>query len=213
MILLEILIALSLTAILLTFLFSFFVESAKIEKKLDTARMEISNRSHLQTRLQTVLSALDRGLSTTFLYTKQFDKEKAVSLVAIFDNGIDPEPAYSGTIIGRLFIDAEKNLCFATWPLDHPKNCPWRKEVLLPHVEELEFEFLGKISATEHGKKGKIHPITATHGWRKLWSKDQGEAPSIIRLSVKQEKQKEPLRFAFILPTTEPFVTYRGKAI
>lgn len=213
MILFEILIALSLTAILLTFLFSFFVESAKIEKKLDTARMAISNRGHLQTRLQTVLTAIDRGTAEPFLYTKQFEKEKSLSLIALFDNGIDPDPSYSGSIIGRIFIDQQKNLCLATWPLDKNKNRPWRKEILLPHVESLEFEFLGKRSATEHGKKEKIRPITATLAWRSFWSITQDDIPSIIRLSVREEKQKEPLRFAFILPTSEPFVTYIERAL
>lgn len=204
------LIALALTAILLTFLFSFFVESAKIEKKLETARVAISNRSHLQTRLQTVFSAIDRSTSEIF-YTKQFEKEKSVSLITIFNNGIDPDPAYSGSVTGRIFIDPEKNLCLATWPLDKSKNRPWRKEILLSHIERLEFEFLGKRSASDSGKKEKIRPINAMFAWRELWSPSQAGIPSIIRLSVWEEKQKEPLRFAFILLTSEPLVTYIGK--
>ncbi len=212
-ILLEMLIALSLTAILLTFLFSFFVESARIEKKLDIARMEINHRSHLQTRLQAVFSALDYDPLGFALYTQKISREKGMSLIVVFDQGVDPEPAYSGTILGRLFIDADKNLCLATWPLDLPKNGPWRQEILLPHIEDFEWEFLGKISATEHAKKEKIRPITPTHGWRTAWSKTHQEPPSIIRLTVWEEKQKEPLRFAFILPVLEPFVTYQEAAI
>lgn len=204
LILFEILIALSLTAILLTFLFSFFVESARMEKKLDTARMAISNRAHLQTRLQSVFSSL----SQEGLYTKQFGKEKGTSLVAFFDNGIDPDPAYSGSIIGRLFIDEENNLSFATWPLDADKNRPWRKEILLPHVERLELEFLGKKTADAHGKKEKIRDITANLAWRTHW---QEGTPSIIRLTLQEKEGTEPLRFAFILLTADPFVTYTGK--
>ena len=199
LILLEMLIALSLTAILLTFLFSFFVESARIEKKLDTARMAITNRAHLQTRLQTIFSSL----GGEGLYTKQFEKEKMKSLVATFDNGIDPDPAYSGTIIGRVFLDGEKNLCLATWPLDREKSHLWRKEVLLPRVESFEFEFLGKNSA--HGKRETVRAINAALAWRGAW---QTGTPSVIRLSIKEEGQKEPLLFAFLLMTSEPCVTY-----
>lgn len=211
MILLELLIALTLTAVVLTFLFSFFVESARIEKKLDTARMTISNRGYLQTRLQTILSAIDSGSSEPYLYTKQFEKEKSISLITLFDNGIDPDPAYSGSIMGRIFLDEEKNLCLATWPLGNEKNRPWRKEVLLPHVKSFEFEFLGKRSASEHGKKEKIRPINANLAWRTEWAKFQSGVPSIIRLRVTEEKAKEPLQFAFILPSPEPFVTYMEK--
>lgn len=209
MILLEILIALSLTAILLTFLFSFFVESAKIEKKLDQARMATSARTHLQTRLQNILSSISIGVADGSLYTKQFEKEKFPSLVTIFDNGIDPDPAYSGSITGRIYLDEEKNLCLATWPLDENKNRPWRKEILLSHIDGFEFEFLGKKSATEHGKKEKIKPITPNLAWRTAWPKTPEEVPSIIRLSVQQKKQN--LYFAFLLPSSEPFVTYEER--
>lgn len=205
------LIALSLTAVVLTFLFSFFVESARIEKKLDTARMAISNRGFLQTRLQTILSAIDTGSSEPYLYTKQFEKEKSISLITLFDNGIDPDPAYSGPIKARIFIDEEKNLCLATWPLGMKKNIPWRKEVLMPHVNSFEFEFLGKRTASDHGKKEKIKPINATLAWRTEWAKFQSGIPSIIRLRIVQEKSKEPLQFAFILPSPDPFVTYMEK--
>lgn len=196
---------------MLTFLFSFFVESARIEKKLDTARMAISNRGHLQTRLQTLLSAIDTGSSEPYLYTKQFEKEKSISLVTLFDNGIDPDPAYSGSIMGRIFLDSDKNLCLATWPLENEKNRPWRKEVLLPRVKSFEFEFLGKRTASEHGKKEKITPINANLAWRTKWAKFQSGVPSIIRLRVIEENGAEPLQFAFILPSFEPLVTYTEK--
>jgi hypothetical protein len=209
LILFEILIALSLTAILLTFLFSFFVEAAKIEKKLDNARKEIAMRSHLQTRLQAILSTVSPEQRPS-LYTQDFPKEKSTSLIAIFDNGIDPDPAFSGAIIGRVFLDAEQNLILATWPLNRDKNAPWRKEVLLAKVESFEFEFLGSKSAAE--KKEKLKEVTANLAWRTLWGRGSENTPSLVRLTVKEEGQKEPLHFAFILPSVEPFVTYRERA-
>jgi len=211
LILLELLIALSLTAILLTFLFSFFVESAKIEKKLDTTRMAIMNRSHLQTRLQTVLTSIDRSQMAPFFYTKQFDKEKTLSLIAIFDNGIDPDPAFSGSIIGRIFLDRENNLCLATWPITKGKNRPWRKEILFPKVKHFEFAFLGEKTAAEHGAKESSVPITATLAWKSAWHKNVHEVPGIIRLTLYEETQSKPIQYAFILPITEPFITYYEK--
>jgi hypothetical protein len=201
------LIALSLVAILLTFLFSFFVESAKIETKLDRARMAVTARGHLQTRLQSVLSAVTHDSLAAPLYTQSFDKEKQPSLVAVFDNGIDPDPAFSGAILGRLFLDEEKNLILATWPLDKAPRRPWRKEILLRHVESFAFEFLGPNNAPKEEKSRSITPSLA---WRTAWPKSNARVPSIIRLHLQQEKSKEELRFAFLLPRPDDFVSYAG---
>jgi hypothetical protein len=210
-ILLEILIGLSLTAILLTFLFSFFVESARIEKKLDTARMAINARNHLQIRLQTLFTSIDREGSDSFFYTKQLEKEPSNSLIIRFNNGIDPSPLFSGAILGRLYIDSKKNLSLACWPLEKNKPKSWRKEVLLSNVESFEFEFLGPITASEHGKKEEIRPITAAYGWRTAWPKNLCAVPSLIRLNIQQQKGKDPLHFAFILPSNDPPVIYTEK--
>jgi hypothetical protein len=211
LILFELLIALSLTAILLTFLFSFFVESAKLEKKLEKARIAINERSYLQTRLQNVLCLVDQGSISPYFYTKVFEKEKQLSLVTIFDNGIDPDPLFSGPINGRVFMDEEKNLCLSLWPLEEEKKGMWRKEILLSSIDAFEFEFLGKKSAIEHGEKEKIRPLTASLCWRTGWSRSFNTIPSMIRLTVKQGK--ETLRFAFILPTQDLFVTYQPESI
>jgi hypothetical protein len=173
--------------------------------------MEISNRAHLQTRLQAVFSTIDRGTSEPYFYTQQFGKEKTESLVAIFNNGIDLDPTYSGSIVGRIFLDSKNNLCFAARPLGKEEDHSWRTEILIPHVDCFEFEFLGKNSATEHGKKEKVRPINNEIAWRGRWPQSEGGIPSMIRLTIKENKQKAPLQFAFILPTPEPFVTYLEK--
>lgn len=207
-ILLELLIALSLTAMLLTFLFSFLVESAKIEKKLDKARMAITARGHLQTRLQSVLSSLSHNSLEAPLYTQTFDKEKQPSLVAFFDNGIDPDPAFSGAVLGRLFLDEKQNLSLAIWPLDKNKAHLWRNEILMPGIESFEFAFLGRNSAPDQKKKEKIEQVNSALAWRSLWAKSESRVPSMIRLSLQEEKAKEPLHFAFILLQSDGLVTY-----
>lgn len=205
----EILIALSLTAILLTFLFSFFVESVKIEKKLDAARTEITARQHLQTRLQAVLTGIHRESAEAPFYTQLLQEEMKESLMAVFDNGIDPDPAFSGPVIGRIYLDEQSNLSLATWPLGpKEKKQPWRKEVLLSHVEDFEFEFMAQKKEEATIKKEKIKPINSTLEWRTRWPKSQTEIPPVIRLSVWEENQKDPLRFAFLIPSVEPLATY-----
>jgi len=205
----EILIALSLTAILLTFLFSFFVESVKIEKKIDAMRSEITARQHLQTRLQAVMTGIHRESGTSPFYTQTVKDEGKESLIAIFDNGIDPDPAFSGSVMGRIYLDEQSNLSLATWPLDpEEKHRPWRKEILLSHVKEFEFEFMAQKREEEKIKKEQVKPINSTLEWRAHWSKSRSEIPPIIRLSVWKENQKDPLRFAFLIPSVEPLATY-----
>jgi hypothetical protein len=45
-----------------------------------------------------------------------------------------------------------------------------------------------------------------------VWPKT-AEIPSVFRLTVEQEKQKELLQFAFIMPSLEPIVTYQERKI
>ncbi len=192
------------TGILLAFLFAFFVESVKVEKKLEAARTEILSRQYLQTRLESILIGIYRTAANSPFYTKQFADEKNLSLVAIFDNGIDPDPAFCGAIMGRIYIDEEQNLNLATWPLEKSPQRPWRKEVLLSQVTRFEVEFLGQ---KKEGQKEKTKPVNATLEWSPRWPKSRTDMPTTVRLSIWQGSG-DPLQFAFLLPSPDPRVTY-----
>lgn len=196
--------ALSLTGILLAFLFSFFVESVKIEKKLESARSEIISRQYLQTRLESILTSIYQTAASSPFYTKQFPGEKNLSLVAIFDNGIDPDPAFCGAIVGRIYIDEESHLNLATWPLEKSSQRPWRKEILLNNVTHFEVEFLGQ---KKEAQKEKTRSINSTLEWSTRWSKSRTDRPTTVRLSIWQGTG-EPLQFAFLIPSPDPRVTY-----
>lgn len=200
----------SLTALLLTFLFSFFAQSAKLEKRLDSARIEITARQYLQTRLQDILTSIKKESVQIPIYTKLFPGEKQDSLLFIFDNGIDPDPDFSGTVLGRLFLDEEKNISLAIWPIEKEKIEHWRKEILFAQVSHFEFEFLVPKKET----KGKIRAVNGSLEWRYQLPKEFYSVPSIIRLSIweKQDEEK-PIQFAFILPSQEPIVTYWEKKL
>ena len=196
------------TGILLTVLFSFFVESAKLEKKLEKARSEIFARQHLQMRLQSVFSKIDKGADAP-LYSKFFADGKKDSLVLVFDYGIDPDPAFSGPVLGRIYIDEKKNLSLAVWPLEKGKRHLWRKEILLPSVQGFEFEFLARKKEGDASKaKEKIKSINGELEWTNRWTKSRQGIPSIIRLVLIQGDQKDSLQFSFLLPSVFPMITY-----
>ena len=139
------------------------------------------------------------------------DKEKGISLIVQFDNGIDPDPAFSGALLGRIYLDSKSNLTLAIWPLTQEKEKPWMTEVLLPKVKDFSFQFLGPNSAPEHGQNEVIRPINANFAWRSHWPKSSTTIPSIIRLKIALEKGGVPIHYAFILPVPELLISYQER--
>jgi hypothetical protein len=205
-ILLELIIALGLTAILLSVLFRFFAGSVLMDQKVDGARQALYQRQHLQMRLSTILNAMvprssiaqPKGAS---FYTVE---EKLPGFVAIFDNGIDPDPLFSGPILGKVFLDTDGNLSLALWPLEKTEKKCYRKEILLPNVQKMRFQFLAKKSLQQPDSQALS--INSTLEWRTNWPKNRWDLPSMIRLVIQQDGQETG--FAYALPFIEPIVTY-----
>lgn len=199
--LLEILIALSLMGTMISLLFSFMVQSLRVEKKIEKARLAILERQNLHIRLQDLLTSLSPQGNQPALYSQKFPKEENESLVAFFDNGIDPDPLFSGIVTGRIYIDEDHNLTLVYWPLEGEKRRLWRKEILFTNVSKISMQYLGEshISNVQDLLKPK-----AT--WDTTWPKNKAELPSIIRMTLKQNNTT--LQFAFRLPNVHPIPTY-----
>jgi hypothetical protein len=177
-------------------------EGIRAEVRISKIRQILLERQHLQTRLQ------DLFLSTTptqlpYIYTKRFPKEKMDSLIFYFDNGIDPDPAFSGPVLGRIYLDEKKRLALALWPIENKtQSRPWRKEILFHNVTRFQFQFLG-------AKQTKQDVTITDHlSWNQQWPQHIIETPCMIRLSLFQEK--EEVAFAFFLTNVEPLITYEG---
>ncbi len=154
-----------------------------------------------------ILSSIDQSSFGPYFYTEEADQEFGLNLQ--FDNGIDPDPSFSGTIFGKIYLGPKGQIHFTTWAKE---KGPKRDEILFLGVKNFEFEFLGSNSVLEKGKKCFLRPINANLAWRSHWPKSLGSLPGIIRLKLYEEGKKEPLYYAFILPVAEPFVTYAGGA-
>ena len=197
-------------AILLSFLFTSMARSAQFETKIQSARTALLERGRLQIRLQDVFLSLEQKNAS--FYTKKFPKESCSSLILRFDNGIDPDPLFSGLVLGRIFLDSEKNLCLASWPLksDEIKR-PWRKEILMSHVEGFDVAFLCRNETTPSPETASIVKPEKQYVWKSDLSKEKNEMPLIIRLLVSQ--QGSPLSFAFFPPSPEHIATYWDKGM
>jgi hypothetical protein len=192
----EVLIALSLMATMICLLFSFMVQSSRVEKKMEKARISILERQHLQIRMQDVFTTLIPNATDSCLYTKIFPNEKT-SIIVHFDNGIDPDPLFSGNVIGRIYLDENQDFCLVYWPCCTEKSPSWRKEILFSKVSDFSIQFL--------------KPLESKHAtWVSNWSKEGRQLPSIIRLTLKQKDSS--LHFAFRLPNINPIPTYTDDA-
>jgi hypothetical protein len=202
----ELMIALALTAILLTVLFRFFANSVRMDHQVEKTRAALYQRQHLQTRLSMLFTSIVPRSSMSPPCGSSFYtlNEKLPSFVAIFDNGIDPDPAFSGPILGKVFLDQDSNLSLALWPIEKKETNLYRKEILLPNVQNMRFQFLAK--KTSQHPDPKAIPINSVLEWRGNWPKNRWDIPSMIRLIILQDDRE--IAIAFTLPFIEPIVTY-----
>ena len=206
LILFELVIALGLTAILLTVLFRFFAGSVRMDHQVDEARAALYERQHLQTRLSGLFTSIVPRSTVSPQHGSSFYSinEKTPGFVAIFDNGIDPDPDFSGPILGKVFLDDQANLTLALWPLEMKEKQLFRKEILLGHVQNMRFQFLAKKNLQQVDPQAI--PINSSLEWRTNWPKHRWDIPSMIRLMIQQDGKE--ISFAFCLPFIEPIVTY-----
>jgi hypothetical protein len=199
-ILFELMIALVLTAILLSVLLRFFINCVMIDKKIDTARRALHSYQQLEMRLSSLFTSLVPS-STLPHPVPCFYTIDEPALIAVYDNGIDPDPAFSGPILAKLFLDQD-NLAILLWPLEKKEREITRKEILLAHVSGFEFEFLTPKHSSPLDPHAKS--INDTMEWRTNWPKEDQAFPSVIRIRIHQDGRDLP--FAFHLAKREPIL-------
>ena len=202
LLLLELLIALGLASILLTVVFQFLISNSKFNGKIESAQKALWEQQRLQERLSALFTSAHPTTGDSSFFTAEFPNDESLSIISKFDAGIDPDPAFSGPNLGRIYLDSSHTLRFTQWPLEKEGH---RTEVLLNDVRSLEWEFLGH----KFDKDPQSIPIAGTWAWLKHWPKTAPGVPSIIRLriwrGIDKKNQREPnLRIAFILPGQEP---------
>src|SRR5579862_8145478 len=117
--LLEVAIAIGLSAILFTVLFRFLVSDATLEKKTEKATTLLSLRQRLQERIDWVVMGIEMPLSNSpNFYTIELSDDLALSLIVLFNAGIDPDPKYSNANLARLYLNGKKEFCCTQWPLE-----------------------------------------------------------------------------------------------
>lgn len=170
------------------------------EKKMETMRQEIFTRQYLQSRLGNVFSSIVPMKNLPFeiqkkhteIYSLRFPQEKSASVIILYDNGIDPEPSFSGPVIGRIFLE-KGVLKLTTWPLNDRKNC--RNESLFSNVDSYNFQFFAKDL-----EKGN-------YSWVDFLEKRKKKIPPMVKLQI-LTKNQENLEFAFSLPLSNATICF-----
>lgn len=123
--LLEVVIALSLTAILLSVLFGAQWSSHKAQAKIEAKKREVLPRQRLQLKLFPILTS-----------AKAFRLDENGGLIVEYSGQLDRDARFRGPLTSLLRLQ-DNSLCLFTWPED---GIP-RTEVLLENVECLSFRF------------------------------------------------------------------------
>lgn len=228
--LLEVLIAMALTAIVLTSLTFFYREIDYMNKKSDRLQAESFQRRFLQYRLtQIIPKAIPfgkrRSKGTAFFYSTTFSeglfKPGTESLVFGYDNCENLETKFASEVLGRLYVDNQSRLCLGIWPA--PKRWkkdvppPMKKEFLFENVDHLKFDFFippdhGKLkflgtSTTQPKNAEQAAQPSPIGDWTQVWLKEYAQLPGIVRITI-QPKEEKPLVYEFPLPNCENPIIY-----
>ncbi len=183
--LLEVVIAISLTAMLLSFLFSSFRQISVANIKVQKSAEEVHARACVHLRIAQLLRSLEAKEGLAF-YTSPFPLGTGKALIMASPHTLDKNPAYCGKLKSVLYLNNDQELCLLTYSKDEKEA---RNDILLTHVKEMSFQFF-------HPSQGKYQPE---------WEEES--PPPIVKILLKQEKE---LTFSFIVPQTHWKVTYEG---
>lgn len=184
--LLEVTIALFLTSFIVVFLFGFFREISM--ENIDAERLDekIFPLEKTEMRLGALLSALpEEEKETPPLFYTEYKGGNALTFA--FDNGIDEDPLFSGTIRASLGL-SKKQLELHLLPLE--EDLKTRKEILMDNVKNIEFGFF-------HLENKE---------WERGWDKESGALPAMMKIQLTKE-DGQAIEFIFFLPpSTKPVI-------
>jgi hypothetical protein len=173
--LLEVIIALFLISIMLSFIFTFFSNLTKIEKNIEITKNEIYERNFLYIKLNNIFTNLKDQFFTT-------DENKELTFNFLYDAKVDLDPNFSSIINGKLYIDENDNLILESFSND--KKDEKRKEILFKKVKTFEVKFLSNDSDTNYLKE----KISSNVNWYFFWPKEKKSIPSIIYLKINNQE-------------------------
>ncbi len=181
--LLEVMISLSLAAILLAALTTSYYQASKKRAVAQLLKKNSLSTELLRQKLIHLFAQAAAGKSPQF-QTASHPQAVGPALYLTFHHEIDINPAFCGDISGILYQSPTNQLCLASWA----SNGDARVDVLLEQIKSCCFSFF------DPNKKV----------WRPSWEK-KGEFPPFFKLSWwTLEQPNEAQECAFFFPQTVP---------
>ena len=212
--LLEVLIATSLSIILITVVVYFYQQLSLINIKMDKTQNEQFQKRFAEYRLNAVLPKIVSPLNKEFHFfispeTQGLFKENTQSLVFTFDNSVKLDKRMADLVIGRLFLDTDNRLTLATWPI--PKRWkeneppPMTKEIIMENINTLSFDFYYPPD------KGPLKIVNKENSNGGVQKPENRKLPAIITVVIQQKTKDEPEKISFVypLPNTQQPVIYK----
>lgn len=180
--LLEVIIAIFLLGILLTGLFNTFRQGIK---------KNISTREIKQTVLQ--LELFQQKLKNLFsqengVWMERHPQASGTALFTDFEQKADPNFEMCGDLLGMLFLNAKKELCFVSWS----EKGKERMETLLDKVTSFKCRLFDP-------KKGE---------WNNTWPQKREGSPAMVAIDLTWNGKEIP--FVFFLKSSSDKIIYTG---
>jgi type II secretory pathway component PulJ len=228
--LLEVIIAATLTALLLSSISYFFRQVAWLDQQAEQEKKEGFQIRYAEARLMQVIPYIKReyfsGKKHFYFFTEAdgLFAPDSQSLIFVYHSGVNDKPELSELSLGRIYLDKENRFCLTSWssPETWHENTPTTvlHEILLENVESLSFKFYSvpekdraKINANFHETAPIIEPEKGE--WLSEWKQDYRQIPPMIKIFVKRYKKsnKEELQefvYAFPCPESSRVVFYES---
>jgi len=165
--LLEVIVALSLTGLLLAFLWQAYFSSQKQLASTQMKKMESLQKLLFQEKVSGLITGLVKKDSEKILYTTPSKISSYPMLVLNTCLPVDLDPDFSGPVLSALYLTDGNDLCLVNWA-DETKM---RNEVLLKNVTACQFLFFD-------AKKKE---------WKDSWPQKEGRMPEMIKILISQK--------------------------
>lgn len=173
--LLEVIVALSLTGILLAFLWQSYFNSQKQLMTTQRKKTESLQKMLFQEKVSNLIAALVKEDSEKLLYTVPSKISSYPMLVFKTFLPVDLDPDFSGPVLSALYLTDAKDLCLVNWA----SNNKMRSEVLLKEISSCRFLFFD-------AKKKQ---------WEENWPQKNEGFPEMIKLLITQKEKSETYLF------------------
>ncbi len=177
--LMEVLVALTLFSIILTFLLGTYLSFNHLNRSQEILHEKAIQNRYMKTRLQRMFSSLMPNDESAAFLTLHYNNSP--SLVFTYHNGVNINPRACNMVLAGLFVQREnekKHLCLAVWekPEDLKRSPILRQEVLMKDIEKLHFTFIDEENE------------------RSTWS-DKSRIPTLIAIHVDKQKKRQDFLF------------------